>query len=45
MHAHVYTVALACLTDLQFGPWALEAWPKLADDVLAGSGSAQGHSG
>ncbi|HET7759087.1 MAG TPA: serine hydrolase domain-containing protein [Gaiellaceae bacterium] len=26
--------ALACLTDLQFGPWALEAWPKLADDVL-----------
>ena len=27
-------VALACLTDLQFGPWALEAWPKLADDVL-----------
>jgi len=38
-------VALACLTDLQFGPWALEAWPKLADDVLADSGSAQGHSG
>ena len=29
-------VALACLTDLQFGPWALEAWPKLADDVLTG---------
>ena len=27
-------VALACLTDLQFGPWALEVWPKLADDVL-----------
>ena len=27
-------VALACLTDLQFGPWALEAWPRLADDVL-----------
>jgi CubicO group peptidase (beta-lactamase class C family) len=38
-------VALACLTDLQFGPWALEAWPKLADDVLADSGSVQGHSG
>jgi len=38
-------VALACLTDLQFGPWALEAWPKLADDLLAGSGSVQGHSG
>ena len=28
-------VALACLTDLQFGPWALEAWPKLADAVLS----------
>ena len=28
-------VALACLTDLQFGPWALEAWPRLADAVLA----------
>ena len=27
-------VALACLTDLQFGPWALEAWPRLADAVL-----------
>ena len=21
-------VALACLTDLDFGPWALEAWPR-----------------
>jgi CubicO group peptidase (beta-lactamase class C family) len=41
-------VALACLTDLAFGPWALEAWPLLADAVLAaqgGSGSAKGHSG
>ena len=27
-------VALACLTDLQFGPWALEAWPALSDAVL-----------
>lgn len=27
-------LALACLTDLRFGPWALEAWPRLADDVL-----------
>ena len=27
-------VALACLTDLDFGPWALEAWPPLADAVL-----------
>jgi len=28
-------VALGCLTDLEFGPWALEAWPRLSDDVLA----------
>jgi CubicO group peptidase (beta-lactamase class C family) len=28
-------VALACLTDLAFGPWAAEAWPRLADAVLA----------
>lgn len=27
-------LALACLTDLGFGPWALEAWPPLADAVL-----------
>jgi CubicO group peptidase (beta-lactamase class C family) len=31
----VADVALACLTDLDFGPWALEAWPKLADAVLS----------
>jgi len=28
-------VALGCLTDLAFGDWAVEAWPRLADDVLA----------
>jgi CubicO group peptidase (beta-lactamase class C family) len=28
-------MALVCLTDLDFGPWALEAWPKLADAVLS----------
>jgi CubicO group peptidase (beta-lactamase class C family) len=28
-------VALACLTDLDFGAWALEAWPALSDAVLA----------
>jgi CubicO group peptidase (beta-lactamase class C family) len=27
-------IALACLTDLDFGPWALEAWPALSDAVL-----------
>jgi CubicO group peptidase (beta-lactamase class C family) len=27
--------ALVCLTDVDFGPWALEAWPKLADAVLS----------
>jgi CubicO group peptidase (beta-lactamase class C family) len=26
--------ALACLTDLEFGDWALEAWPALSDAVL-----------
>jgi CubicO group peptidase (beta-lactamase class C family) len=28
-------VALACLTDLAFGDWAAEAWPRLSDAVLA----------
>jgi CubicO group peptidase (beta-lactamase class C family) len=28
-------LALAVLTDLDFGDWALEAWPRLADAVLA----------
>jgi CubicO group peptidase (beta-lactamase class C family) len=27
-------VALACLTDLTFGEWAVEAWPALSDAVL-----------
>ena len=27
-------LALVCLTDLDFGDWAKEAWPKLSDDVL-----------
>jgi len=28
-------VALACLSGLDFGDWALEAWPRLSDAVLA----------
>jgi len=31
----VADVALACLTDEPFGDWAVEAWPRLADAVLA----------
>jgi CubicO group peptidase (beta-lactamase class C family) len=27
-------LALACLCDRDFGPWALEAWPRLSDAVL-----------
>jgi CubicO group peptidase (beta-lactamase class C family) len=28
-------LALACLTDRDFGDWAKEAWPRLSDAVLA----------
>lgn len=31
----VFHVACAVLTDREFGPWAVEAWPSLADAVLA----------
>jgi CubicO group peptidase (beta-lactamase class C family) len=27
-------LACACVTDLEFGPWAADAWPKLSDAVL-----------
>jgi len=27
-------LALVCLTDLEFGEWAKEAWPRLSDAVL-----------
>ncbi|MBV8394758.1 MAG: beta-lactamase family protein [Actinobacteria bacterium] len=27
-------IALACLTDLEFGDWAKEAWPRLSDAVV-----------
>jgi CubicO group peptidase (beta-lactamase class C family) len=29
-------LALACLTDREFGDWATDAWPRLADAVLQG---------
>jgi len=32
-------LALACLTDLEFGDWALEAWPRLSDAVVRELGS------
>lgn len=28
-------IACVCLTDREFAPWALEAWPRLSDAVLA----------
>jgi CubicO group peptidase (beta-lactamase class C family) len=31
----VAKVALACLTDLPFGDWAADAWPRLSDAVLS----------
>lgn len=34
----VAEVALAVLTDREFGPWALEAWPALSDEVVAAHG-------
>ncbi len=27
-------IACVCLTDREFGPWALDAWPRLSDAVL-----------
>ena len=27
--------ALVCLTDREYGPWALEAWPRFSDAVIA----------
>lgn len=29
------TVAVGCLTDLDFGEWAKESWPRLSDAVVA----------
>jgi CubicO group peptidase (beta-lactamase class C family) len=30
---------LIALTDRDFGAWALEAWPRISDEVLAAMGS------
>ena len=32
--------ALVCLSDREFGPWALEAWPALSDIVIESSSRA-----
>jgi CubicO group peptidase (beta-lactamase class C family) len=32
-------IALCALTDLEFGDWAMEAWPRLSDAVLAATRS------
>ena len=37
-------LALSCLTDRDFGEWAMEAWPKLSDAVLAEAERARGQS-
>ncbi|CAN5627434.1 serine hydrolase domain-containing protein [soil metagenome] len=34
----VASLACVALTDRNFGPWAIAAWPRLADDVLASHG-------
>jgi len=31
--------SLVCLTDREYGPWALEAWPAYSDRVIASSDS------
>jgi len=28
-------IGCVCLTDREFGPWAMEVWPALCDDVIA----------
>jgi CubicO group peptidase (beta-lactamase class C family) len=34
-------VALACLTDREFGDWAKDAWPRLSDAVLEEAATAR----
>ena len=30
----VLDLAVVCLTDREYGPWALEAWPVFADAII-----------
>lgn len=34
-------IACACLTDREFGPWAAEVWPALADAILGRASTAR----
>ncbi|HEY1370169.1 MAG TPA: serine hydrolase domain-containing protein [Gaiellaceae bacterium] len=38
-------LACACLTDLPFGDWAKEAWPRLSDAVLTQAEGRRGEPG
>ena len=37
-------IALGALTDLAFGDWAIDAWPRLADAVLAEAAVSRGQT-
>jgi CubicO group peptidase (beta-lactamase class C family) len=37
-------VAVAVLSDRDFGPWAAEAWPRLSDEILAEAASSEGET-
>jgi CubicO group peptidase (beta-lactamase class C family) len=37
-------IALGALTDLAFGDWAIDAWPRLADAVLAEVAASRGQT-
>jgi CubicO group peptidase (beta-lactamase class C family) len=39
------SIGCACLTDREFGKWALEAWPKLSDAVLREVAAKEGARG
>jgi CubicO group peptidase (beta-lactamase class C family) len=37
-------LALVVLTDREYGPWALEAWPRLSERVLVAADAARSRS-